>query len=335
MCKCEGIIELNNQNPTSTADTTQTSAGSEDSASGLVSYPFSLCLRFSPPNKDVYIAAGNYEEISKWRDILSIYCKRPVRKTESSPAAKQECKETHLADIEDFENIDDLEDDEEPEYEEEEEEAYEYDENEFMTLRSDGRKNAEFYYSGGLQRPPGKTSKNKPSLSSSSSSSSSSGSGSNLTRKRNESLKLKMMSGIRKSKSKGRVKESEGGGGKEEKASLDNSNNSSSSSHDGSLNNELDGGKESGGGGEGVVEAGGRRMSYKEDDLVRKQRLKDNLNQLLIEYKHEEEQQLKKSSKFSGTSGQLGGKLGNRMSLDSSYAQASGKMAAGKWTRGF
>jgi len=144
------------------------------------------------------------------------------------------------------------------------------------------------------------------------------------------------MSGIRKSKSKGRVKESEcGGGGKEEKASLDNSNNSSSSSHDGSLNNELDGGKESGGGGEGVVEAGGRRMSYKEDDLVRKQRLKDNLNQLLIEYKHEEEQQLKKSSKFSGTSGQLGGKLGNRMSLDSSYAQASGKMAAGKWTRGF
>jgi hypothetical protein len=42
-----------------------------------------------------------------------------------------------------------------------------------------------------------------------------------------------------------------------------------------------------------------RRLSYKEDDLLRKQRLKENFNQLLIEYKHEEEAQLKKYSKMS------------------------------------
>ncbi|CAF0783627.1 unnamed protein product [Brachionus calyciflorus] len=40
-----------------------------------------------------------------------------------------------------------------------------------------------------------------------------------------------------------------------------------------------------------------RRLSYKEDDLLRKQRLKENLNQLLIEYKHEEEANMKKMSK--------------------------------------
>jgi hypothetical protein len=44
-----------------------------------------------------------------------------------------------------------------------------------------------------------------------------------------------------------------------------------------------------------------RRLSYKEDDLLRKQRLKENFNQLLIEYKHEEEAQLKKYSKMSST----------------------------------
>ena len=45
-----------------------------------------------------------------------------------------------------------------------------------------------------------------------------------------------------------------------------------------------------------------RRLSYKEDDMIRKQRLKENLNQLLIEYKHEEEAQLKKYSKFASNS---------------------------------
>ncbi len=39
-----------------------------------------------------------------------------------------------------------------------------------------------------------------------------------------------------------------------------------------------------------------RRHSYKENDRLRKQRLKNNLNQLLIEYKHEEEAQLRKST---------------------------------------
>jgi hypothetical protein len=66
-------------------------------------------------------------------------------------------------------------------------------------------------------------------------------------------------------------------------------------------------------------------LSYKEDDLVRKQRLKDNLNQLLIEYKHEEEQQLKRSSKF-GTSGKLAGQHTQRMSLDTCYSSAANKL---------
>jgi len=222
MCKCEGIIELNNHNLISTENDLETSTTGRD-FSGLVSYPYSLCLRFSPPNKDIYIAAGNFEEISKWRDILSIYCKRPVHKTESSPVKSVTPKEIHLADIDDFQNIDDLGDDEEVEaYQEGEEDAYEYDENEFMTLMSDGRKTAEFYYSSGFAE-----NKNKPSLSSSSSSL---GSGSNLNRKRNESLKMKMMSGIRKSKSKsGKAKESQLEIKETEKAVLDNSNSSSSS----------------------------------------------------------------------------------------------------------
>lgn len=61
-----------------------------------------------------------------------------------------------------------------------------------------------------------------------------------------------------------------------------------------------------------------RRLSYKEDDLLRKQRLKDNLNQLLIEYKHEEEQHLKKSSKFSSLNSN-NNKFNSRGSLDSNY----------------
>jgi hypothetical protein len=51
--KCINIIELNeNKN--------------EMIIGGLVSYPNSLCLRFTPPSKDIYIAAGNYEEMAKY-----------------------------------------------------------------------------------------------------------------------------------------------------------------------------------------------------------------------------------------------------------------------------
>ena len=49
-------------------------------------------------------------------------------------------------------------------------------------------------------------------------------------------------------------------------------------------------------------EASRRLSTYKEDDMQRKQRLKENLNQLLIEYKHEEEAHLRKYSKFASHS---------------------------------
>ena len=58
MCKCEEIIELNINNSSH-------SSNNNNHSSSLVSYPYSLRLSFSPPNKDIYIAAGNYEEISK------------------------------------------------------------------------------------------------------------------------------------------------------------------------------------------------------------------------------------------------------------------------------
>lgn len=80
-------------------------------------------------------------------------------------------------------------------------------------------------------------------------------------------------------------------------------------------------------------DANNRRLSYKEDDLLRKQRLKENLNQLLIEYKHEEEAQLKKSSRFSmsnssNTTATIIPKLNNRISLDSCYPNTNKKASA-------
>lgn len=222
--------------------------------------------------------------------------------------------------IQDDYDCDGYEDDDEPE-----DHGYEYDENQFATIQSEARKTADFYYN----YPGAGTVTKCQSLSSSSSSSSSS----NLNRNRNESLKLKMISGIKKSKSKNKlgtgqatnkavIGEDKTLGNNEEK-SLD-----MNSSNDTSISNEV---KE--GGNEGqeaqAISDGGRRLSYKEDDLLRKQRLKDNLNQLLIEYKHEEEQQLKKSNKFSSlNNGGGGGKqLGNRMSLDSAYASSSNKIS--------
>ena len=32
---------------------------------GMASYPNALCLKFAPANRDIYIAAGNYEDMSK------------------------------------------------------------------------------------------------------------------------------------------------------------------------------------------------------------------------------------------------------------------------------
>lgn len=341
-------------------------------------YPNSLRLRFAAPNKDIYIAAGNYEEISKWRDVLSLYCKRTVHKTESSPikvihqssdktttattktsysalnkVAGQQQQQQHLDEFEHIENIDDIDDiddidaldadDLEEDLEDIDEqpldknndfydEDYEDDEYEFDELATVKRQqNDNFYYKY--------TSKNQ-SLSSSSSSSSSS----NTTRKENNNLKMKMVSGLQKSVSKSKLAQESSSAranlAQENNNRNDNDNdsktNSESNSNDTSISNEPKDIQNDGNVSSAASSNGQRRLSYKEDDLVRKQRLKDNLNQLLIEYKHEEEQQLKKSSKFNslnGASGNGTGKHGQRMSLDSCYNSAANKFSGKTFTK--
>lgn len=215
MCKCEEIIELN----PSTINTSDSS--NSDDTSSLSSYPNALRLRFSPHAKDIYIAAGNYEEIMKWKDILSIYCKRSVHKADSSPikTIKMNKKLTSpkmnkQIDLNDFDAIDDIneidevnnenicDEDYDEEYDDNEpENEYVYEEKELTSMRINNNNDAkvngdagkrEFYYDYQNNVV------NCQSLSSSSSSSSSS----NANRNKSETLKLKMVSGIKKSKFK-------------------------------------------------------------------------------------------------------------------------------------
>lgn len=135
----------------------------------LVSYPNSLCLKFSKPLKDMYIAAGNYEEMTKWKEAIC------------SHASK--CQKKNFLIIQKYE--DEIQTD-----------------NENIPERDTSDKNI--------------------------------------------------------------AEEEESNEQVISESALGDSN---------------------------------RRLSYKEDDLIRKQRLKENLNQLLIEYKHEEEANMKKMSK--------------------------------------
>ncbi len=84
-------------------------------------YPNSLRLRFAAPHTDIYVAAGNYEEISKWKEVLSMYCKRVSAKADSSatttsppaPASldSKATKSTNkLANFDDMDNMDDIDD---------------------------------------------------------------------------------------------------------------------------------------------------------------------------------------------------------------------------------
>ena len=61
--KCENILELANNSHQQQQQ--HSNANDIEKMGGLISYPYSVCLKFSPPNKDIYIAAGNYEEITK------------------------------------------------------------------------------------------------------------------------------------------------------------------------------------------------------------------------------------------------------------------------------
>lgn len=149
MSMCEHIAELSNK-------------------TDFVSYPNSLCLKFTKPLKDMYIAAGNYEEMFKWKDVICSYASK--------------CQKKNFLINQKFEN----------EMQEENENVPERDTEKSSIEEEDCKEQA-----------------NSESVS-------------------------------------------------------DDSN---------------------------------RRLSYKEDDLIRKQRLKENLNQLLIEYKHEEEANMKKMSK--------------------------------------
>ena len=97
--KCDDIIELSN---------------SSTDLGGLSSYQNSLCLKFAPPNKDIYIAAGNYEEMSKWRDVLAFHCQRH-HSLSNHKEQNTRCKtkngkptEANIDQLEDFDNIDDI-----------------------------------------------------------------------------------------------------------------------------------------------------------------------------------------------------------------------------------
>ena len=61
--------ELNNNNNNNNKNLDQTSS--------IVNYPNCLRLKFKNTIiKDIYIAAGSYEEISKWRDAILFNCKK-------------------------------------------------------------------------------------------------------------------------------------------------------------------------------------------------------------------------------------------------------------------
>lgn len=250
---CEEIIELINTNTNPTSNEINSS----------ISYPNCLRLKFS--NKDIYIAAGNYEEIIKWRDVLMFNCKQIIL---------TEDKKTTNNLIKEFETLDDELDDDKANLNEQKEEDDEYQDTEF---EDEYEKEFESIDSSSYNYKQ-----------------------TNLNRNRNDGLKLKMMCEIKNKKSKKskKVDEEQQQNKDEEDAQHDPNSDSNN-----------------------------RRLSYKEDDLLRKQRLKENLNQLLIEYKHEEEAQLKKSSRFSMNNTQtIPAKTNNRISLDSCYPSSTNKL---------
>ena len=203
---CDEIIELNNNN------NNNNKKKNLDQTSSIINYPNCLRLKFKNTIiKDIYIAAGSYEEISKWRDAILFNCKK-IRFIATTT-------KNNDTDIEDeLDNVDYID-----------------------------SSTSSSYYSSNNKR-------------------------------NNENLKLKMISELNTSNNNNnKLKKSKNFENEIEKIEAENVE-SNSNSIDGS-----------------VEAANNRRLSYKEDDLLRKQRLKDNLNQLLIEYKHEEEAQLKKS----------------------------------------
>ncbi len=252
----------------------------------MSSYPNALCLKFSSPNKDIYIAAGNYEEMCKWRDVLMFHCSRhrnsksfhhhhrlhhhhkhQKSNTESNnnnnnnktlhssnKSISKKSKSTNR-----HNTLNDVDDDEEDlvelNGEDLDDEEINLDE-EFNNANND-------YYGDDL-----------------------------LGDDEEDELVIDQKNVELSPSSQNKTNES----------------NANENTNTNSVNSDES-----------------RRLSYKEDDMIRKQRLKENLNQLLIEYKHEEEAQLKKYSKFASNSNinppanSSSLKQQNRTSLDSCY----------------
>lgn len=262
---------------------------SKNPVGGLSSYPYSLCLKFSPPNKDVYIAAVNYEDIAKWRDILSFHCRRHV------DANTLMLKTTN--------NI-------------------------YAHSTSSSKLNTNTNSSNFSMIPnQQQSSTTTPTTATTTLTTVSSVPPSSTVNKNNNTTSDKANTMLNyKSNNLTNTDDFDDIDADDdddcddcddekntyediEDVDADTNENdslneikycpskSNSNYYDSNSNNNSNSnGKHSDNG-----ESNGRRLSYKEDDIIRKQRLKENLNQLLIEYKHEEEAHLKKSSKFSLT----------------------------------
>jgi hypothetical protein len=388
--KCESIVELNTRHDIDVA-MTSTSSNIGGGGGSLVSYPNSLCLKFSPPNKDVYIAAGNYEEIAKWRDVLLFHCSRHlsvtsilkndkahnetenkrltmsgsgIRKTRLNstrnsknfnekaksknqqpppPPPRRIIENTNIDQLEDFVNIDDIQ----SENENDQEDYDEYDDGQEINAILQNKKNEEL--EGEEEEEDEEegeelvdennyeifetTEKNLHQTSSNKNTNSKS---SKILKKlsanfnKNKNLKLKMISEIKRQQHHHHHHHHHSNKQTDDQKLSQEQQQQQQSEKD--LNNEDENDGDGGGGGVG---ASGRRLSYKEDDLLRKQRLKENLNALLIEYKHEEEANMKKLSKFASTSNTMnttpvtGARVvNNRASLDSQCSSSlSNKIA--------
>ncbi len=262
----------------------------------MSSYPNALCLKFSPPNKDIYIAAGNYEEMCKWRDVLMFHCtrhrnsksfhhnhrlhnhhhhhhhhKHHKSNTESNnniskklhssnKSISKKSKSTNR-----HNKLNDVDDDEEDLVELNGEDL---DDEEINLDEEFNNANNDYYEEDDL-----------------------------LGDDEEDELVIEEKNVELSPTSQNKTNESNEN---ENTNNINNSNTNNTNSDE------------------------SRRLSYKEDDVIRKQRLKENLNQLLIEYKHEEEAQLKKYSKFASNSNinpppSSNLKQQNRTSLDSCY----------------
>ncbi len=272
---------------------------------GLVSYPNSLCLRFTPPSKDIYIAAGNYEEMAKyviksliscqlytqlffqtfykirWRDVLLFHVTkyRPLHHHQHLMNSYSSTNTNHITS--------------EVEKREETENKISQNHSSNNNNRCNIQLNEEKSYPKYDQIDYALRVDN-----------------SNKCLKINEQ---KMLQVNEMDEEEDPDEEDENEDDDEEQMSRDKSSSPENNNNNSNGNS----------GSNGSNGNNSRRLSYKEDDLLRKQRLKENLSQLLIEYKHEEEAQMKRLHTTQSNSNLISNKSRNSISINQKPSRAS------------